>query len=226
MLAAPLTAVVFVAMAGYSLASMRFGGNEAYLLEVKVAIEALPERIGAFRGVDRPVQEAAQQLLRPNKLLQREYVHDFTGETFSLLIVHCADVRDMMGHYPPKCYPSSGWDLDGKSEDQIERSAGSPIPITRYLVSRGDGTVEYARVIANTFVVPRADDPLGSDDRILDEVTRSRWSSGLGAAQVQIITDAKMDPATRAEIERSVADRLEGLIGAVSMVREGEGEDP
>ncbi len=225
MLAAPLTALVLVGMTAYSLASMRIGGNEAYLRDVKLAIEALPMQIDGYRGSDSPVQEAAQQLLRPNKLLQREYTNTFTRESFSVLIVHCADVRDMMGHYPPKCYPSSGWDLDSVSQETIERSEGGPIPITRYVVSREDDAMKHSRVIANTFLVPRADDPLGRDDRALDTVTRTRWSSGLGAAQVQIITDAKMDPATRAQIERSVAESLEGIIGAVSQVREGEGED-
>jgi len=25
------------------------------------------------------------------------------------MIVHCGDVRDMIGHYPPVCYPANGW---------------------------------------------------------------------------------------------------------------------
>jgi len=223
-LAAPLTAIVLVGMAWYSLASMRIGGNEAYLRGVGLAIDDLPMQIDGYFGVNRPVQEAAQELLRPNKLLQREYTHPITQTSFSILIVHCGDVRDMMGHYPPVCYPSNGWDVDGVSGEAIVRSDGGPIPITRYHVSRGDGSMEFSRVIANTFVVPRADEPLGRDDRALDNVTRTRWSSGLGAAQVQIITDAKMDEAVRERIERSVADRLEGLIEAVSLGREGEGE--
>lgn len=223
-LAALLTGIVLAGMAWYSLASMRIGGNEEYLLGVRLAVEDLPMQIDGYFGVDRPVQEAAQELLRPNKLLQREYTHPITQNSFSILIVHCADVRDMMGHYPPVCYPSNGWDVDGVSGGEIIRSRGGPIPITRYRVSRGDGSLEHSRVIANTFVVPRADEPLGRDDRVLDSVTRTRWSSGLGAAQVQIITDAKMDEATREQIERSIADRLEGLIDAVARGREGEGE--
>ena len=155
-------------------------------------------------------------MLRPNRLIQREYADPVTGESFSVLIVHCGDVRDMMGHYPPICYPSNGWEMDGTEAEEIPRSEGGPIPITRYRVSRGDDSMRLSKTIANTFVVPRADRPLGRDDRALDGVTRTRWSSGLGAAQVQIITDSSMDPATRARIERSVADRLAGLIEAVS----------
>ncbi len=224
LLAAPLTAIILAGMGGYSLASIRPTGGEAYFARVRVAIDALPMQIDGYIGVDRPALPAAVEMLRPNRLLQREYTDPLTGSSFSVLVVHCGDVRDMMGHYPPVCYPSNGWEVESTSGEAIERSQGGPIPITRYQVSRDDGSLRLSRVIANTFVVPRADDPLGRDDRALDSVTRTRWSSGLGAAQVQIITDAQMDPADRERIERSLADRLEGLIGAVSKGREGEGE--
>ena len=215
-LAAPLTALVLAAMAVYSLASIRPGGaSEAYFRQVSQAIDALPMQIEGYIGRDRPPLPAAVEMLRPNRLVQREYTDPVTGESFSVLIVHCGDVRDMMGHYPPICYPSNGWAMESTDPEEIDRASGGPIPITRYRVSRGDGSMRLSKVIANTFVVPRADSPLGRDDRALDSVTRTRWSSGLGAAQVQIITDSSMDAATRASIERSVADRLGGLISAV-----------
>ncbi|MEQ8317107.1 MAG: exosortase-associated EpsI family protein [Phycisphaerales bacterium] len=223
-LAAPLTAVVLAAMAVYSIMAIRPAGSEAYFREVREAIEALPVTIEGYRGVDRQPLAASVELLRPNKLLQRQYEHPLTGATFSILVVHCGDVRDMMGHYPPVCYPSNGWDVIEAEGESIERSRGGPIPVTRYRVTRDDGTASFARVIANTFVVPRADSPLGRDDGVLDTVTRTRWSSGLGAAQVQIITDAQMDGQTRERIERAVADELQGLIDAVARPREGEGE--
>lgn len=224
MLAALLTAFILAGMSVYSLASIRPSGSDEYFTDVRTAIEAMPEQIDSYIGRDRPALAAAVELLRPNKLLQREYTDPLTGSSFSILIVHCGDVRDMMGHYPPVCYPSNGWKMDGVSGETIDRSEGGPIPITRYHVSRPDGEARISRVIANTFVVPRADDPLGRDDRALDRVTRTRWSSGLGAAQVQIITNAQMDPATREGIERSVADELEGLIGVIARGREGEEE--
>ncbi len=224
MLVGPLTAILLAAMAAYSIGSIRPSGSEAYFREVRRAIEELPSNIDGYRGVDTPVLPGAVELLRPNKLLQRQYRHPLTGSSFSVLIVHCGDVRDMMGHFPPVCYPSNGWTMEEAREDSIQRAFDGPIPITRYRVTRDDGTASYAKVIANTFVVPRADSPLGRDDRALDMVTRTRWSSGLGAAQVQIITDADMDEAERTEIERSVASELQGLIDAVAQPRDGEGE--
>ncbi|MFI4915949.1 MAG: exosortase-associated EpsI family protein [Phycisphaerales bacterium JB060] len=224
MVAAPLTAFVLAAMAMYSLAATRPSSSEAYLARVRHAIEGLPTRIEGYFSVDREPLPSSVELLRPNKLLQRYYENPRNGSNFSILVVHCADVRDMMGHYPPVCYPSNGWDVHSVTSGTIDRSVGGPIPITRYEVSRGDGVVEYARVIANTFIVPRADSPLGRDDSALDNVTRTRWSSGLGAAQVQIITDRGMDDQTRTQIERAVADELQGLIDAVAWLPEVEGE--
>lgn len=222
--AAPLTAILLIAMAAYSVLSIRPSGSDAYFRQVREAIEALPDRIEGYHSVDREPLPSSIELLRPNKLLQRQYTNPVTRSTFSILIVHCGDVRDMMGHYPPKCYPSNGWEVDAATSESIERAGSSPIPITRYRVSQESGTTRYARVIANTFVVPRADSPLGRDDRVLDSVTRTRWSSGLGAAQVQIITDAEMDDDTRERIERAVAGELQGLIDAVARPRDGEGE--
>ncbi|OAB63390.1 hypothetical protein AY599_18795 [Leptolyngbya valderiana BDU 20041] len=223
-LAVGLTAFVLAAMSLYTIFSIRPTGQDAYFKRVETVIESLPRHIGRFQGVDQPPLPASIELLRPNKLLQRRYEDALSGEGFSILIVHCGDVRDMQGHYPPECYPSSGWTVEETTPETIERSTGGPIPITRYVVSRGEEPDRNVRVIANTFVVPRADSPLGRDDSILDRVTRTRWSSGLGAAQVQIITEAQMDPQTRREIERTVAEKLQGLIDAVASPRVGEGE--
>lgn len=224
LVAAPLTAVILAAMAVYSVMATRPTGSDAYYERVRQSIEDIPRTIEGYTSKDQEPLEAAQELLRPNKILQRKYTHPITQETFSILIVHCGDVRDMMGHFPPNCYPNAGWVVVSAEAGTIERRENGPIPVTRYHVSQSDGTARYARVIANTFIVPRADSPLGRDDRALDKVTRTRWSSGLGAAQIQIITEEGMDESTRARIERAVADELQQVIDAVSRPAEGERE--
>lgn len=216
MLAAPMTAAVLAAMSGYTvLSGGPARGGDAYFTRVRQAIDALPMQIDGYMGADRPPLPAAVEMLRPNRLLQREYIDPLTGYGFTVLVVHCGDVRDMMGHYPPVCYPSNGWTIESVRAEAIERSEGGAVPITRYMVNRGEGTARVSRVIANTFVVPHASAPLGRDDAALDLVTRTRWSSGLGAAQVQIVTDTNLDPQVRQRIERVVTDHLNGLIEAV-----------
>lgn len=225
--AVALTLVILLGMCGYTLMSYRPGGaGEAYLARVRQAIDGLPDQINGYQGREQPPVPAAVEMLRPNRLLQREYKKITTGEAFSVLIVHCGDVRDMQGHFPPICYPSAGWKIESVQAEEIERTDGGPIPITRYRISREDGDTTFRRVIANTFILPRADRPLGRDDRDLDSVTRTRWSSGLGAAQVQIITPADMDEAIRQSIERSVANELERVISAVTSVSNGSEGSP
>ena len=54
------------------------------------------------------VPPEAQELLRPNAIFSRRFQRP--GEIgVHVLVVHCSDARDMIGHYPPICYPSSGW---------------------------------------------------------------------------------------------------------------------
>lgn len=223
-----MTLVILLGMSGYTVRSYRPGGaSTAYFAQVRQAIDALPDQIDGYLGQEQPPLPAAVEMLRPNRLLQREYTHTITGNAFSLLIVHCGDVRDMQGHYPPVCYPSAGWRIEQAQAESIERSEDGPIPIMRYLVSRDDGANSFRRVIANTFILPRADRPLGRDDRDLDSVTRTRWSAGLGAAQVQIITPANMDEATRRSIEQSVADELGRVISAITSIsNDPEGQQP
>ncbi|MCS7034899.1 MAG: EpsI family protein, partial [Phycisphaerae bacterium] len=68
------------------------------------AIDAVPWKIGTWAGVERPIVQEAQVLLKPNRILSRSY-QDFdpkAGEDrrISLLIVQCKRSGDMVGHYP------------------------------------------------------------------------------------------------------------------------------
>src|SRR5690606_34429817 len=111
---------------GILLASLAIGGvdvapvpgRDAYFERVATAVESTPYAIGDWRGEDEEVIQAARKLLRPNGMVQRRYVQP-GGGGFGLLVVHCKDVRDMEGHYPPICYPSQGWTADGRSSETI-----------------------------------------------------------------------------------------------------------
>src|SRR4051794_30845872 len=73
------------------------------------AIEAYPYVIGYWAGKDVEVPTAAVKLLHPNMIVSRHFVNQ--GERWGtvleadVLIVQCADSRDMTGHFPPICYP-------------------------------------------------------------------------------------------------------------------------
>jgi hypothetical protein len=173
---------------------------EAYLGEVKARIEAVPFQTGAWLGSDIPATPAAVEMLKPNKLMQRRYTNIQTGETFELLIVHCGDVRDMIGHYPPVCYPAQGWKPGGRNAATIALGDLSA-DATRYAFHReGELTVSSIEIV-NLFALPGGDGAsLGPDLAIIERAGRFRERARLGAAQIQVITDPAYDPERRREI--------------------------
>lgn len=173
---------------------------EAYFGEVKERIEAIPFQTGAWLGSDIPATPAAVAMLKPNKLMQRRYTNIQTGESFELLIVHCGDVRDMIGHFPPVCYPAQGWKASGRGAVSVRLGEGGA-PATRYAFHRqGDVTVSSIEIV-NLFALPGPEgERLGPDLAIIERAGRFRERARLGAAQIQVITDPAYDPERRREI--------------------------
>src|SRR5438874_3470755 len=95
---------------------------ENYHRQAKAAIENLSLDIGSFHGLDTAadIPKEATTLLKPNKILNRRYtdvsVENVGKNSASLLIVQCRQSGDMLGHYPPNCYPSSGHEMTYRQE--------------------------------------------------------------------------------------------------------------
>lgn len=83
-----------------------------HLQRCRDAVNAVPVYIQSPDGdwVGRPVEvpRPAIELLHPNAILSREYINEQQRELVSLLIVNCSNAADLMGHYPPNCYPAQG----------------------------------------------------------------------------------------------------------------------
>src|SRR5438045_4136952 len=97
---------------------------EGYHRDAKRAIESLPFDVGSFHGLDTAsdIPKEATTLLKPNKILNRRY-NDVSveglGQSATLLIVQCKQSGDMLGHYPPNCYPSSGHEMIFRQERDV-----------------------------------------------------------------------------------------------------------
>src|SRR5690606_38872568 len=100
-------------------------------------------------------------------------------------VVHCKDVRDMEGHYPPICYPSQGWTADGRSSETITIGEAA-IPMRRYIFERHVGIDTSRIVVWNVFVMP-GQEHLMADMDGLARAARSTRRAGLGAAQIQVL---------------------------------------
>jgi len=183
---------------------------EAYFASVRDAVDAVPIRFGEWSGEDAPIPQAAQRLLRPNASLSRAYVSSVSGIAANVLLVHCRDARDMVGHYPPNCYPSQGW----TPGDASSFAADLPYPHTTYAFSRQQsGGGEQQIVIHGMFILPQGRVVPG-----MDEVRRAEGNNlarPLGAAQVQILFSADIPPDAR---EAATKDFLEMLRPAIDAI--------
>lgn len=188
---------------------------EEYHAEVRSAINSIPQQVGDWIGTDDPeIQPAQQKILKPNIIVQRTYRQPGSRQFLRLLVVHCKLASDMNGHYPRICYPNMGWRLDGVEPMSI-RMGTTAIPATHYeFTSTRDGR-EVKLYNINFFVLPAREENLARDMNALEQSSRSVRKAGLGAAQVQLMSDEPLNTEEwRPIIERFVRS-IEGPIDAI-----------
>jgi hypothetical protein len=188
--------------------------------QIAQAMEAVPYFVGDWVGRDETVPPEAQKLLRPNGILSRTYQKPM-GPRLHLLLVHCADARDMIGHYPPVCYPSSGWvaEAPAGAPEGMLRAGAVEIPVRLYGFRRMHERGRMDRIaIFNAFILPG-----GNVSRDISDINRQserRAISAQGVAQVQIIAPAALG---REEAAACAGELLGGLSGLWEALRVGQG---
>jgi hypothetical protein len=197
--------------------------TEARQAEIKAAMEDVPYIVGDWMGREEGVVEEAQELLRPNAILSRRYLQP--GEfALHLLVVHCSDARDMLGHYPPICYPSNGWEdrqLSGEAAETVLRVGEYRLPVRVYQFRQisESGFEENIRIL-NCFVLPT-----GAVTRDIEAVNRQSERLAVsvqGVAQVQVISLADVDAAEVADAAGMLLAGMPELLAALGV---GQGED-
>lgn len=179
-----------------------------------VAIQDIPYRLHGWDGVDAPVPASAQALLRPNALLARRYIDSQTGRSATLIIVQCADTRDMAGHYPPICYPSSGWEKDGEIEQVPLQIGTRTIIARRYAYKRETFEREVGTVVYGFFAVPAAGFP--ADMEKIRSIASDYTSRPFGAAQIQVVLGSNLDRAEEITIVEAMLSPLQSVLDLLS----------
>ncbi|MDG2055176.1 MAG: exosortase-associated EpsI family protein [Phycisphaerales bacterium] len=195
---APACTFVLLILLGWKLpAHVRIQEEvEARKEKIRQTLAAVPFRIGGGRwnGIDQPIPPDAQRLLRFNGALSRRY-RGTNGLSATFLLVHCGDSRDMLGHYPPICYPANGWvttDLGLNEREQIAiQTPNGAIPVFVYQFRRriSDGTEQRVRIF-DTFILPNG----GVTPHIgeINELSGRYELAVQGVAQLQILTPAEI----------------------------------
>lgn len=195
-------------------------GSDLRMQEVKTAMEDVPFFIGAWIGRDEAVPPEAQKLLRPNAIFSRYYQKP-GGPRVHMVIVHCTDARDMIGHYPPVCYPSAGWvgTTDEDTSGTVIETAAGDLPVRLYGFRRMRDQDREDRIrIFNAFILPD-----GTVTRDISDVNRQSERlavSSQGVAQLQLITSTAMD---RQEAVDTAAELCSGLRDLFAALRVGQG---
>mgnify|MGYP001806947204 CR=1 FL=1 len=164
--------------------------------KIRQTLAEVPFRIGGGRwnGMDEEIPPDAQRLLRFNGALSRRYRGE-DGTQASVLLVHCSDARDMLGHYPPICYPANGWVVTSLGVNEREsltlKLPDAEVPVLVYHFRRRaeDGTELRVRIF-DTFILPN-----GGVTPHIGEINSlsGRYALAVqGVAQLQILTPAEI----------------------------------
>ena len=158
-----------------------------YHADVRAAAGLVPHRIGGWVGQDVRVPEQAMSLLSPNVILSRQFTNVENGMAASVLLVHCVDAHDLLGHFPPRCFPGQGWTL--RASRPKDWTAGDlSLTGTEYEFVKphafGGTGGESAIVVANCLLRPG-----GRTLRDMDELSRTAGGARApraGAGQIQV----------------------------------------
>lgn len=176
------------------------------------AKDEVPDRVGPWVARDVEPQQAAVKLLRPNILFQRVYTNLETGEHVTVLVVHTRDVRDMIGHFPPVCYPGQGWTLVSSTKTPI-RFGGHEWTGLDYVFRSAREGVSTNLLVRNFMLLPRVG--VGLDMNDVMQASRSVARRFFGAGQVQIVFDDSMPAERREAVSELMLKTYEPLLSAV-----------
>jgi hypothetical protein len=235
MLAPPVMAATL--LAGLSLEQSSYvkpQDVEPYHERARAAIDQIPFVLaqGRWTGRDMPLPTAAQKLLRPNAFISRTYEDNQKGDlgtigsagrerAATLLIVQCRDSRDMLGHYPPRCYRSHG--MEQKSAEPRDWKVGDlTIPGVEYGFEQKLVGQTYRTTVYNFFVVPggRTNEPLRRDMDAVRDAAEDYQQRHYGAAQFQVVfqglSSADLPRAERDDIFRTLIEPTIPVIKTLS----------
>ena len=207
-------AIILIFTAAYAIGQSLPDGSETdgYHAQVREVAKDLPREIGPWKSIDTELPDAAVALLRPNVLISRRYIEDKTERAFALLIVQCADARDMEGHYPPNCYPAAGWARLRNKTVPLEIGSLNATSVD-YRFERGlqDGSETIS--VVNLIVVPKEGFVTSmSNIRRLGGTVSDRY---YGAAQVQFVFDGQWEEDERHAVVEQVGGSFEPLISVI-----------
>jgi hypothetical protein len=190
-------AVVLAALWSYTRMQPVPEDAEPYHARVRAAAAALPLNVGDWIGRDVPLDPGAMRMLKPNVTISRLYSNPVTGQSVNFLLVHCRDARSMLGHYPPACYPNTGWEQRSASPCEA-LMGGIRIPQMQYEFRRPNAGRTEEQIVYDMMILP--DGHIVRDMDGLRASAKSYRRQFFGAAQLQLVFTPDTPEEERQEI--------------------------
>lgn len=211
-------AILGVAYGNRRLSAVQPQSSAPYHERVVEVGESMPRQIGQWLGADMPLDEGAIKILHPNLAISRRFMHVTKGYSADLLIIHVRDARDILGHYPPICYPRTGY-LAEESKKRDWTVAGRTIHGMEYHFSK-NGLVLGSDLVVYNFLIVK-DKPFCRDMEEVQLAAKDGTRKIFGAAQVQVLCRSSM---TEEDREQAFQDLIEGNMGVIEAIQKGEGD--
>jgi hypothetical protein len=168
-------------------------------------------------GVDEDIHEGALKILDSNVALSRAYRNIHTGHSATLLVVQCPDARNLLGHYPPVCYPSQGW-TQVSAEPRDVATESLDIDGTEYSFEYASLSQAARLGVLHAMVLP--DGRIAPDMELMEESAKDKSAKFFGGASLQFVVDANLSTEERQEIYETL---IEAAAPWIESVRSGVG---
>ncbi|WP_432799316.1 exosortase-associated EpsI family protein [Poriferisphaera sp. WC338] len=182
------------------------------------AVLSLPKQIGDWSSKSQEIPAAAIKLLNTNDIISRTYVNNKTGLSAALLLIYTKDARDMLGHYPPVCYPANGYkQISAAKIDWPADNLNMTGMDYTFVMRQGNTNVGKVNV-ANFILLPSG--RIVRDMNELDKTAADYTRHFYGAAQLQLVTAPQITDKQRQQIFNELigsnVDIINTLIHGVS----------
>lgn len=191
------------------------GDPEPYHAKVRAAAADFPFRIGDWVGTQEDPPKSAIALLKPNVVLGRRFENTRTGQKATLLLIQCKDARDIGGHYPPRCYPSHGWQQES-AEPRDWKVGDETIPGTEYHFYF-ERLGNRSELVVYNFVI-RPGGKIERTTKGLREAAADRRKKLFGGGQFQLVFDGET---TREERDEILGELLPACMPVINAIRSG-----
>ncbi|GMV96619.1 MAG: EpsI family protein [Phycisphaerae bacterium] len=191
------------------MARMQFEMSQS--LKLRAPLATIPTELGAWRGVEKELEDQILRKVGDDDRLSREYHRDADRRTVALYVGYIGRPRMWHGHRVDVCYPANGWKQENLEKTTVA-AAGRTLPalVYEYRAPQLGGPRDLILVmylINGEFV----NDPERAKDYNLRSTGLIRQSEAY-IARIQIVTRATGD---RARDVAALTDFAALIVGPV-----------